>query len=64
MVRELYFRILIDQSILLEIIHVYVRSDGLAAAVISDNEYPKEVAENLLIKVRLSMFFFLLLLYG
>lgn len=38
-------------------IHVYVRSDGLAAAVISDHEYPKRVAHSLLDKVRIKAFF-------
>ncbi|GIX74145.1 synaptobrevin homolog YKT6 [Caerostris extrusa] len=31
--------------------HVYVRADNLAAAVISDQEYPQRVAHTLLIKV-------------
>ncbi|NXV75673.1 YKT6 protein, partial [Atlantisia rogersi] len=31
--------------------HVYVRSDGLAAVVIADNEYPQRVCFTLLDKV-------------
>lgn len=31
--------------------HVYVRSDGLSAVVISDHEYPNRVAHTLLMKV-------------
>jgi hypothetical protein len=33
--------------------HVYVRSDGLASVVISNNEYLKRVAHSLLSKVRI-----------
>jgi synaptobrevin family protein YKT6 len=32
-------------------VHVYVRSDGLASVIISDTEYPQRVAHTLLIKV-------------
>jgi len=32
-------------------VHVYVRSDGLASVIISDTEYPQRVAHTLLSKV-------------
>jgi synaptobrevin family protein YKT6 len=32
-------------------VHVYVRSDGLASVIISDSEYPQRVAHTLLSKV-------------
>ena len=31
--------------------HVYVRADGLASVLVSDNEYPQRVAHTLLSKV-------------
>ena len=42
-------------------VHVYVRSDGLASVLIADNEYPQRVAHTLLGKVRidLSLFYFI-----
>jgi hypothetical protein len=36
---------------LLAIVHVYVRSDGLASVIVSDAEYPQRVAHTLLSKV-------------
>ena len=38
-------------------VHTYVRSDGLASAVISDQDYPVQVAHNLLNKVRIRICF-------
>lgn len=32
-------------------VHVYVRSDGLASVIVSDSEYPQRVAHTLLSKV-------------
>jgi synaptobrevin family protein YKT6 len=39
------------KKILLAIVHVYVRSDGLASVIVSDAEYPQRVAHTLLSKV-------------
>ena len=36
----------------LGMVHVYVRPDGLASVIISDNEYPQRAAHTLLSKVK------------
>ncbi len=43
------------ESLLLGMIHVYVHSDGLASAIISDRDYRQRVAHNLLIKVKINI---------
>ena len=45
------------KTFVLVIVHVYVRSDGLASAVVSDSEYPQRVAYNLLSKVSIRFLF-------
>ncbi len=41
------------EDFLLAKVHVYVRSDRLAAAIVSNNDYPQRVAHSLLNKVRI-----------